>query len=104
MYGEWAEDEIESYAALLADGDTIVDVGANIGTHSVALAARFPRSQIVAFEPQALAFSLLSANVLAARAGNVFPRNCGCAERQTVLHVTPDYRIDRLEYRRLQSP
>lgn len=91
LYGEWAEDEIDSYAALLSDGETIVDVGANIGTHSVALAARFPRSQIVAFEPQPLAFSLLTANVLAAQAGNVFPRNCGCAERETVLHITPDY-------------
>jgi FkbM family methyltransferase len=91
LYGEWAEDEIDSYSALLTDGDTIVDVGANIGTHSVALAARFPHSQVAAFEPQPLAFSLLASNVLAARTGNVYPRNCGCGERQTVLHVTPDY-------------
>ena len=91
LYGEWAEHEINSYSALLSDGDTIVDVGANIGTHSVALASRFPHSQVMAFEPQPLAYSLLAANVLAARTGNVYPRNCGCAERQKVLHVNPDY-------------
>ena len=91
LYGEWAEDEIDGYSALLSDGDTIVDVGANIGTHSIALAARFPHSHVFAFEPQPLAFSLLAANVLAARTGNVYPRNCGCGERHQMLRVTPDY-------------
>ena len=42
VYGEWAEPEIDAYSALLSDGETIIDVGANIGTHSVALASRFP--------------------------------------------------------------
>lgn len=91
IYGEWAEDEISAYAALLSDGDTIVDVGANIGTHAVALGSRFRHSQIVAFEPQPLAFSLLTANVLAARTRNVYPRNCGCAEVEKIIHVSPDY-------------
>jgi FkbM family methyltransferase len=91
IYGEWAEDEIGSYAALLSDGDTILDVGANIGTHAIALASRFPRSEVVAFEPQPLAFSLLVANVIAARTGNVYPRNLGCAEADGLAHVAPDY-------------
>lgn len=91
LYGEWAEDEIGSCATLLSDGDTIVDVGANIGTHSIALASRFPQSEVVAFEPQPLAFSLLAANIIVAKKSNVYPRNFGCGERQQVLHVTPDY-------------
>lgn len=91
LYGEWAEDEIGSYAALLSDGDTILDVGANIGTHSIALASRFPHSEVVAFEPQPLAFSLLVANVIAARTGNVYPRNLGCSEADGLVHVAPDY-------------
>lgn len=90
LYGEWAEDEIGRYAALLADGDTIVDVGANIGTHAIALASRFPSSEIVAFEPQPLAFALLAANVIAARAGNVAPYNLGCAEADRLVHVAAD--------------
>jgi len=91
LYGEWAEDEIEAYSAFLSDGETIVDVGANIGTHSVALASRFPNSEVVAFEPQPLAFSLLVANALAARTGNVHPRNCGCAESPRVVEIAVDY-------------
>src|SRR5258708_16811237 len=91
LYGEWAEDEITSYSELLSDGDTIVDVGANIGTHSIALAARFPHSEVVAFEPQRLAFSLLCANVLAANTGNVYPYNCGCAETEKIVRAKADY-------------
>jgi len=91
IYGEWAEDEISTYSELLSDGDTIVDVGANIGTHSIALASRFPNSEVVAFEPQPLAFCLLVANVLAARTANVIPRNCGCAEAEGIVHVDPNY-------------
>lgn len=91
IYGEWAENEISSYAAFLTDGDSIIDVGANIGTHSIALASRFPHSEIVAFEPQPLAFSLLAANVLAARASNVYPRNLGCAEAERLVHFAPNY-------------
>lgn len=91
LYGEWAEDEIGAYSAFLSDGETIVDVGANIGTHSIALASRFPHSEIVAFEPQPLAFSLLVANALAARTGNVYPRNCGCAESERIVQIAVDY-------------
>ena len=91
IYGEWAEDEISAYAALLTDGETILDVGANIGTHAIALASRFPQSEVVAFEPQPLAFCLLSANVLAAKTDNVYARNWGCGEWEEIVHVTPNY-------------
>ena len=36
LYGEWAEAEIELAKVFLRPGDTVVDVGANIGTHSIA--------------------------------------------------------------------
>lgn len=91
LYGEWAEDEISACSALLNDGEAIIDVGANIGTHALAYASRFPHSQVVAFEPQPLAFSLLVANVLAARLDNVHPRNCGCGTDERIAHASPDY-------------
>ena len=91
LYGEWAEDEIDSVAALLTDGETIIDVGANIGTHAIAFASRFPNSEIIAFEPQALAFGLLVANTLAARAGNVYPANLGCSDSDRLVHAVPNY-------------
>jgi FkbM family methyltransferase len=93
LYGEWAENEIDSYATLLTNDETILDVGSNIGTHAIALASRFPGSEVVAFEPQPLAFSLLVANALAARTPNIYPRNLGCAETEGLVHVAPDYSV-----------
>jgi FkbM family methyltransferase len=45
------------------DGDVILDVGANIGTHALFLASRFPCSPVFAFEAHPLAEMLLSANL-----------------------------------------
>ena len=43
----------------------IVDAGANIGLFTLALAARFPRTQIVAIEPDPQNYELLCSNVAA---------------------------------------
>jgi len=60
QYGEWAQHEINAFAALICEGDTVIDVGANIGTHSLAF-ARFvgPKGRVVAFEPQQVVADLL---------------------------------------------
>ena len=52
-YGEWCEHEVQLFRALLRPGDTVVDVGANIGAFSVPL-ARFvgPTGRVIAFEAQ----------------------------------------------------
>ncbi|MBO0768044.1 MAG: FkbM family methyltransferase [Solirubrobacterales bacterium] len=65
----WAEQgvnyeqaEIEALAALLKDGGTLVDVGANIGLHSVTLTKRIPGLSVQAFEPVSATLSLLERN------------------------------------------
>ena len=64
LYGEWCEPEIELLRNFLRPGDTVVDVGANIGTHAVALAGAVGNTGSVwAFEPQPLPFQLLCGNV-----------------------------------------
>lgn len=63
VYGEWAEAELELLNALLQPGDVAIDVGANLGTHTVALAQRVgPRGAVLAFEPQRLIHQLLATN------------------------------------------
>lgn len=63
-YGEWSEPEINLLAQFLKPGDTVIDTGANIGTHTVAF-ANFVGStgSVLAFEPQRLAFQMLCGNV-----------------------------------------
>jgi FkbM family methyltransferase len=63
-YGEWSEEELSILFQVLKPGAVVVDVGANIGTHTVALAKHVTATGAVfAFEPQRLTFQLLCANV-----------------------------------------
>ena len=63
-YGEWCEAELSLLFQVLKPGAVVVDVGANIGTHTVALARHVTSSGVVfAFEPQRLTFQLLCANI-----------------------------------------
>lgn len=63
-YGEWSEFELATLLRLVRPGFVVVEIGANIGAHSVPLARRAGRSgRFFAFEPQQGAFGLLAANL-----------------------------------------
>jgi FkbM family methyltransferase len=63
-YGEYSEGEVDTFAQLLKPGMTAVEVGANIGSHTVALANLVGREgRVVAFEPQRAIHQILSANL-----------------------------------------
>lgn len=64
VYGEFAESENALMVRLVRPGDTVVDVGGNIGTVTLALAERVGAGgQVHVFEPQRLVFQLLCANL-----------------------------------------
>jgi FkbM family methyltransferase len=64
LYGEWAESELELLGLLIRAGDTVVDVGANLGTHTTFFAQRVgPSGRVIAFEPQRVVFQMLCANL-----------------------------------------
>ena len=63
-YGEWAEAEVEFLCQLVGPGDTVLDVGAFIGTHTLAFAHRVGEGgKIYAFEPQLPFFEVLKKNI-----------------------------------------
>jgi FkbM family methyltransferase len=63
LYGEWAAEELDLLIQLSKPGDNVIDVGANIGTHSIPLAkAVGPQGSVYAFEPQRLTFQMLCTN------------------------------------------
>jgi FkbM family methyltransferase len=64
LYGEFAESENRVMSAFLGAGEVAVDVGANIGTVTLALARTVgPAGRVVSLEPQRLVFQCLSANL-----------------------------------------
>lgn len=63
LYGEWGEHELDCLSAYVQEGDVVVDVGANIGTHAVFFAKKVGEHGVVhAFEPQRRTFHLLNMN------------------------------------------
>ena len=63
-YGEYSEGEVDTFGQLLKPGMTAVEVGANIGSHTVAIANMVGRQgRIVAFEPQRAIFQIMCANL-----------------------------------------
>jgi FkbM family methyltransferase len=64
QYGEFSALEMKLFAQICAPGHIVIEVGANIGTHTVGLARLVgPQGRVLAFEPQRLPFQTLCANV-----------------------------------------
>jgi FkbM family methyltransferase len=95
LYGEFSEAEVTLFRALVRPGDVVVDVGANIGAHTVALARLVgPGGRVIAFEPQRLAYYCLCANVALNNLHHVVccQAAAGASERPLVV---PDLDPDR---------
>lgn len=72
QYGEWCEDELRLFRNVIHPGDTVLDIGANIGTHALGFARMVgPQGQVLAFEPQPLVFNILCANMALNQADQV---------------------------------
>jgi FkbM family methyltransferase len=64
LYGEWSEGEIALFQHLLRAGDIVVEVGANIGTHTIFFARTVGAAgRVLAFEPQRIVFQTLCGNL-----------------------------------------
>lgn len=73
LYGEFSEGEVEMFRHLVRPGDVVLDVGANVGAHTLFLARRVgPGGRVVAFEPQRVVFQTLCANVALNSVTNVW--------------------------------
>jgi FkbM family methyltransferase len=92
-YGEYGELEWQVLAQLAAPGATVVEVGANIGSHSVALAkAVGPTGRLIAIEPQRIIHQQLSASIALNSLNNVECHWAGCGAEPGELVVPPlDY-------------
>ncbi len=64
-YGEWSELEVDVFRRVLAEGDRVVDAGANVGAFTVPLARLVGRAgRVFAFEAQRRLHRILGANVV----------------------------------------
>ena len=64
LYGEYNEAEGALFAQVIQRGDTVLDVGANFGAHTLQFARLVgPHGSVVAIEPQRVLFQMLCANM-----------------------------------------
>jgi FkbM family methyltransferase len=64
LYGEFSEGEVEVFRQLVAPGDLVLDIGANIGAHTVFFAGAVgPSGVVLAFEPQRIIYQTLCGNM-----------------------------------------
>lgn len=90
LYGEWCEFEIQLLRHFIAFGDTVIDAGANIGTHTVAFANMVgPGGTVHAFEPQRRNFLFLAGNVALNALDNVFCHQKALGEANGEISLPP---------------
>lgn len=63
-YGEWSYGEVGLLCGYLARDANVIEVGANIGAHTVPLARHVTAGRVIAFEPQRICFQMLGANII----------------------------------------
>ncbi|MCP5076345.1 MAG: FkbM family methyltransferase [Rhodobacteraceae bacterium] len=88
LYGEWCEAEVRLFAQVLKPGATVIEVGANIGSHTVALSRIVGESgQVYAVEMQPFIAQLLSANTIINGACNVQVSMSGVSDSDGQLRM-----------------
>lgn len=85
-YGEWAQSEIDLLFELVPEGGRVVDVGAYVGTHTLALATRVgPAGRVLAVEGQPAIRALLRENVEQNALGQITVAECAAGATPGVV-------------------
>jgi FkbM family methyltransferase len=88
-YGEYSPEEARMFHLLLRPGDVVLEVGANIGAHTLSLArAVGPAGRVYAIEPQRPLFQILCANLALNDLHNVHVRQQGLGAAPDTLWVS----------------
>jgi len=90
-YGEWAQGEIDLCRQILSTTDFVIEVGSNIGTHTLALSKIVNKGRVFAFEPQNVVFQNLCANISINSITNCFCVNSALSDRKGEELYFPNY-------------
>ena len=93
-YGECAQHEIDVLLPLLQLPGAVIEVGANMGVHTVPMATELARQgrHMLAFEPQPIIFQQLCANLALNGLMNVTTFNYACGSENGIVNFEyPDY-------------
>jgi len=80
-FENYEESDSRMIHQLITDGNVIFDVGANVGWYAVSIAKKYPKSQIIAFEPIPKTFGYLTKNIALNNSQNVFTNQLGLSDK-----------------------
>jgi FkbM family methyltransferase len=87
-YGEYKEGEIELLQQIIKPEDLVVEIGANIGSHTVYLAqAVGEQGTVLAFEPQRVIFQNLCANLALNSITNTYCYNVAVSDTFSAINL-----------------
>jgi FkbM family methyltransferase len=87
-YGEWCQGEIELLKEIITPGMTVIDAGANIGTHSLAFSSMVgSKGKVLAFEPQRHIFHILAGNVAINSIQNIWCYYNAVSDEHVIMKV-----------------
>jgi len=103
LYGEFSEGEVELFRQIIKPNSIVLDIGANIGCHTVFMAKAMENTgRIIAFEPQRLLFQLLCANVALNNLFNVQCLNEAVGDSEDTVLVPFLHPADKLSFGSLE--
>ncbi len=92
LYGEWSEMEVRLFRKLLTPRSNVIEVGANLGLHTVPIAKHVSEGSVLCFEPQRIIFQLLCANAALNALLNVHAFQAAAGEANGAVTIqTSDY-------------
>lgn len=87
-YGEFSQSEHAIFEQIVRPGMLVVEVGANVGGHTVGLSRLVGAQGVVhAFEPQRIVFQTLCANLALNNCTNVFARQAAVGAEESAIVV-----------------
>lgn len=87
QFGEWSETEVELFNSLLRSESNVVEIGANIGAHTIPLSRRCEKGVLIAFEVQRPIFYVLGANLAMNNRLNVIAKLAAAWDQDATLVV-----------------
>ena len=87
-YGEFSQSEVALFSQICKPNDTVIEVGANIGTHTQVFSKLVGDGGFVyAFEPQRIVFQTLCANMALNSITNVFAIHSALGKKNGFVHI-----------------
>ncbi len=90
-YGEWSQEEINLCKQALTPDDVVIEVGSNIGSHTLALSKFVTKGAVFAFEPQKIIFQNLCANISINSITNCFCSQIALSDNKDQKLYFPNY-------------